>query len=184
MVAVVVVATETVVNVKFEDVAPAGTTTLAGGVALAELDERTTEVPPVGAAPFSVTVPIDDEPPISVFGAKLKLANTAGLIVSVAFFELDPRVPVIVAVVTAETALVDMANVAVAEPLGTVTAAGIVALELFEFSVTIVPPVGAFPLNVTVPVDPILPSTVFGDTDKEVTPRTVTVSVWLSLTPL
>jgi hypothetical protein len=50
-------------------VAPAPTVTLAGTVATAVLlFVRVTKTPPVGAAPFSATVPVDVPPPVTVAG--------------------------------------------------------------------------------------------------------------------
>ena len=46
--------------------------------------DRATEVPPVGAAPESVTVPVDGLPPKTEVGFKLTETRVAGVIVSVA----------------------------------------------------------------------------------------------------
>ena len=48
---------------------PAATVTLTGTVAtLVRLLERLTLIPPVGAGPLRVTVPVDGEPPCTVVG--------------------------------------------------------------------------------------------------------------------
>jgi hypothetical protein len=49
-------------------VAPCATATLAGTLAAAPLLASDTDVPPAGAAPLNVTVPCDDEPPVTVAG--------------------------------------------------------------------------------------------------------------------
>src|SRR5512137_2743438 len=67
-VAVVAVATEVVATVKVAVVAPARTVTDAGTVADALLEERVTARPPVGAAAERVTVPVEDDPPVTEAG--------------------------------------------------------------------------------------------------------------------
>ena len=64
-----------------------------------------------------------------------------------------PAVTVIVDDVVAETALVETVKFTVVAPAGTVTdAATVAAVVLLDFSVTTVPPAGAGPFNVIVPV--------------------------------
>ena len=80
--------TERVVTVKVADVAFAGTVTLAGTVAaeVLLLDNATT-VPPAGAYPLSVTVPVElAEPPVTLVGFKVKDVTpvATGFTVSVA----------------------------------------------------------------------------------------------------
>jgi hypothetical protein len=63
------VATLRVVTVKVVLVLPAGTVTLAGTVAAAVLPlVSVTTVPPVGAASFKVTVPVEGAPEITDVG--------------------------------------------------------------------------------------------------------------------
>src|ERR1700674_6140949 len=58
-----------VVNLKVAVVAPARTVTLAGTVAAGESLESATTAPPTGAAPFSVTVPVElVTPPTTLVG--------------------------------------------------------------------------------------------------------------------
>lgn len=78
-------------------------------------------------------------------------------------WEVPFRVPLIVAVVLAETAVVLTVNVAVVKPVGTVTVDGKVALPLLDAKVTTAPPVGATPLIVTVPVELLPPTTEVGE---------------------
>ena len=64
-----------------------------------------------------------------------------------------PAVTVIVDDVEADTALVDTVKFTVVAPAGTVTlAATVAAVVLLDFSVTTVPPAGAGPFSVIVPV--------------------------------
>lgn len=80
-------ATVEVVTVKFTELVPAGTETLAGTVATAVLElERMTEAPPDGAAPDKVSVPVDELPPAMLLGLSVNEERAAGLTVSVAVF--------------------------------------------------------------------------------------------------
>jgi hypothetical protein len=73
-------------------------------------------------------------------------------------------VPEIVTVVLTETAVVVTVKVAVVALAATVTLAGTVAAGLSLLSATTMPPVGAGPLSVTVPIDGLLPTTRVGFT--------------------
>jgi hypothetical protein len=64
------------------------------------------------------------------------------------------------------TGTVEILNVAVADPAGTVTVCGTVALRLLDARLMATPPVGALPVNVTVPVEATPPTTVVGEADK------------------
>ena len=90
------------------------------------------------------------------------LTKAHGVTVKVALI-LVLLVAVIVTDVDEVTAAVVIENVAVVEPAGTVTLAGTVAVEvrLLE-SVTTIPPAGAGPVSVTVPVDGLPPCTLLG----------------------
>jgi hypothetical protein len=69
MVTVVDAATALVLTVKDALVAPAATVTLEGTVAaVVLLLESVTCAPPVGAGPLSVTVPVEEFPPVTLVG--------------------------------------------------------------------------------------------------------------------
>jgi hypothetical protein len=68
MVTGVAAVTALVVTVNVALVAPAATVTLAGTAAADALLDRETTAPPLGAAPLSVTVPVDDAPPLTLVG--------------------------------------------------------------------------------------------------------------------
>ena len=85
----------------------------------------------------------------------------------------------------AVTALVEIGNVALAAPAGTVMLPGTEATdELLLDSVTTAPPAGAEPDNVTVPVEGFPPTTVDGLTvTEDNTGAMVTVRVAVLVTP-
>jgi hypothetical protein len=156
-----------VLTVKLALVWPAATVTLAGTVAtLGLLLESVTTTPPEGAAPESVTVPVDVLPPLTLVGLSVseeRLTALAGVTVNVACFELLLRVAVITALVVVVTDCVLTVKLALVLPAGTVTLDGTVATEVLPLeSVTTVPPEGALALRVTVPVELVPPVTLVG----------------------
>ena len=85
MVTGVKAATAEVVIVKFALVEPTGTVTEAGTVAAAVLLlVRLTGIPPTGAGPVSVTVPVEFVPPCTVAGLTLTELRAGGVTVSIA----------------------------------------------------------------------------------------------------
>ena len=84
---------------KLAVVAPAGTDTVAGTVAVVRLADRLTVVAPVGAGPVSVTVPVTGSPPTMEDGLTETADSAEGLIVSPEVSETAPVVALIVAVV-------------------------------------------------------------------------------------
>jgi hypothetical protein len=77
--------TGSVVTEKGALVDPAGTVTLDGVVATRVLLlARETTAPPLGAGPFSVTVPFEELPPVTVDGLKTSEDRTGGITVSAA----------------------------------------------------------------------------------------------------
>jgi hypothetical protein len=168
IVAVTAVDTAVVVVAKVAVVAPAATVTVLGGTALVELEPRVTTRPPVGAGPEIVTVPVEETPPITVVGLMVTLERDGGLIVNVAFDVLPDSVAEMVSVATDATARVVTVNVPEVAPATTVTVPGTVALAALELSVIAIPPVGAGPLRVTVPVEEVPPVTVAGESVRPV----------------
>jgi hypothetical protein len=76
------------VTVNVAVVAPAATVTVAGTVAAPVLLDSVTVIPPAGAALVSVTVPVDEAPPVTLAGlsatADSDAGGGAGVMVSVA----------------------------------------------------------------------------------------------------
>jgi hypothetical protein len=165
MVTGVTTVTELVVTVNVALVAPAATVTLAGTAAPDALLERETTAPPLGAAPLSVTVPVDDDPPFTVAGLSAtedSAAAVAGFTVSEAVFVVPLYEAEMVTGVAAVTALVVTVNVALVAPAATVTLAGTAAPDALLERETTAPPLGAAPLSVTVPVDAAPPLMLVG----------------------
>jgi len=161
--------TALVVAVKVAVVALPATFTLTGTVAPV-VACRLTVRPVDGAGPVSVTVPVEELPPITDVGFMLTEASAGGLTVSPACALLLPNVAVIVATVEVLTATVVIGKVAVLAFAATVTLAPTLALLLLLPRETEVV-VGAGPDKVTVPVDPFGPTTVDGFTLTEATVR-------------
>jgi hypothetical protein len=153
-------------------VAPAATVTLAGTVAADALLERLTTAPLLGACPLSVTVPVEEEPPVTLLGLSTiedRVGGVpAGVTVSVAVCVDVPKVAVIVAEVVVVTAVVFTANVALVAPAATVTLAGTVAAGMLLERDTVAPPYAPGPLRVTVPVEGDPPVTLLGLSDRPV----------------
>jgi hypothetical protein len=99
---------------------PAGTVTLDGTLAQADVEERPTFSPPEGAGPVNVTVPTEGEPPITLDGFRLKAPSARGEIVSGAV-RVEPHVTVIVTVDDFATADDWIENDADVAPASTVT---------------------------------------------------------------
>jgi hypothetical protein len=111
--------------------------------------------------PFSVTVPVVDDPAVTVDGDNTSELRAATLMVNVAFL-LTPNVAVIVAEVEDPTPIVLTIKVAARLPVATVTLAGTCAAELLSERVTTIPGAGAGPFSVTVPVEELPPTTEVG----------------------
>ncbi len=66
-----------VLTVNVPLVYPAMTVTLDGTVAADALLERLTTAPPLGAAPLRVTVPVDEDPPLTLVGLSASVDSVA-----------------------------------------------------------------------------------------------------------
>jgi len=69
--------TVVVLTVNVPLVYPAMTVTLDGTVAADALLERLTTAPPLGAAPLRVTVPVDEDPPLTLVGLSASVDSVA-----------------------------------------------------------------------------------------------------------
>ena len=78
------VATALVITLKLALVPPGETVTLAGTPAAGLLLESVTCAPPAGAGPFSVTVPVEGLPPVTLVGLTVSDETIGGITVSVA----------------------------------------------------------------------------------------------------
>jgi hypothetical protein len=163
-------------TVNCAELVPALTVTVAGTVATAvSLLCRVTTTPPAGATAESVTVPVELSGWVTTSGLKDspdnvgKIIPTGGFTVSTA--DAEPlRVAVNLAVVAPATANVVIGKVAVLAPATTATDGGATAAEvLLLLRATEMPPAGAGPFSVTVPVELAEPPTTvdgLSDTDR------------------
>lgn len=156
MSAEVLAMTGLVATVNVAVLAPSATFTLAGTVATDVLPlESATTTPPAVAGAVNVTVPVEDAPPTTERGLRLRLERVGLLEFTVKVTDLDT--PPAVAVMTEELvpAVVPawIVNVALVAPPATVTLSGTVAAVALPFvSDTTSPPAGAGAVKVTVPV--------------------------------
>src|SRR5438128_2025170 len=72
--------TRDVFTLKVALVAPSGTVTPAGTVAAASLLARETTAPSRGAGALSVTVPVEERPPVTLVGPRLSEERMAGVL--------------------------------------------------------------------------------------------------------
>jgi hypothetical protein len=177
-------------------VAPALTVTLAGTLATPVFPLKScTTAPPAGAAPASVTVPVDEPPPLTVLGASE--TEIAGGKASAGGPTVRPRlallVPYAAVSVTAVEALavlfVTNANEPLVEPLLTNTDDGSDEnssgwfVEILKYT----PPTtgtGAARLTVAMPPSPPFRFVTLAVIDETVTPVTApTVRTWLRAAP-
>jgi len=145
------------------DVEPAGIDRSPGTLRYEESDETSTTVPPAGAGPVMVTVPVLELPPGTVLGEHDIAKTSGGVTVSFVLTLASPMEADIVAVTASVTGTVVIEKVAVAEPAGTVTLVGGLAAELVVLRLTTTPLVDAAPVRVTVPKTGFPPATGEGD---------------------
>jgi hypothetical protein len=149
--------------------APEGTVTFEGPTATegsALVSE--TEIPSLGATPFSFTVPVELAPPTTEPGLSDSELNDGSVTVSVADFIEPPLLAVIVTGVEEETGAVVTLNVPFIAPAGIVMLVGTPATDaLLDVSDTAIPLEYAGPVSVTVPVTVLPPTVEFGETLKD-----------------
>lgn len=173
--AVVVVLTDVVLTVKEVVVLPAATVTLLGTLVDELLLDSDTADPPDGAALDSVTVPCEDEPPVTLLGFKMTEDTVGpedppGFTVKLADTVVVPDWAKIALLQTALTLVVLTVKLTLVLPAATVTMLGKVTADrkqagvlTFEVdSSTSLPPEGAGEAMVTVPVELLPPVTVLG----------------------
>jgi hypothetical protein len=158
---------------------PAGIVTDAGVVATNGVSlESETAIPPIGAGPFNLTVPVEFFPPVILVGDNVTVETTEGFTVKAFCFTDAPPLAVIVMGLGFKTASVVMLKLALVSPAGTVTLAGIVATVVsLEVRLIVTPPAYATAGSVTVPRT-VAPFTMLEE-DKlkvEITGRTVTLA--------
>jgi hypothetical protein len=123
--------TEDVVTVNDAEVAPPGTVTLDGVTVVEELSPSDTTVPPLAAGAVNVTVPVDDVPPTTVAGFRLRPDSDAPAGAGSTVITLKSVVPFSVALrlndVVPEPGCVAIEKFALVAPAGTITLAGTLA---------------------------------------------------------
>ncbi len=144
-------------------VAPAATVTDAGTVTMALLLVRRIADADAAAGPLKVTVPVDVVPPTMLVGLTTNEFRMGAVKDTVAICELVPYFAVTDTFALLATGVVVALKVAVVFPAAIVTDAGTTTDGAPLDRVTKMPPVGAGPLIVTVPVVPVPPSNVEGE---------------------
>jgi len=171
-------ATARVLTVNVIEDLPAATVTDAGTVAEVLPLASLTIIPPVGAGPVKVTVPVTVVPPLTVDGLIETDFRPASPTVRVAVTVLVPDFAVIVAVCELVTTVEFATKIPESWPGDTVTVAGTVTIELLLVNSTTIPPLGAAPESVTVPAEVVPPAMLVGlnETESKVGGFTVTVA--------
>jgi len=161
--------TASVVAVKLTLLDPAGTVTDPGTVTHATGEARVTLMPPDGAFPVRVTVPVEDAPPSTVDGLNVTVDGTGGTTVRSCEALPPPPLAETVASRVLDTGWAVTVNVAVLDPEFTFTEPGTVTADWFDERVTVTPAAGAAAVRVTVPVIVAPPYAGFGEMEREVT---------------
>jgi hypothetical protein len=156
--------TALVVTVKVVLLEPAGIVTEDGTCAAEVLLLFSVIAAPVGgAAPLSVSVPVELEPPVTVLGFRVREVRDATVTVREVLLVVLPNVPEIETETEDATPLVVIVKVALVDPPGINALAGTCATDvLLLCKVTTIPPGGATPFKVTVPVEGLPPTTELG----------------------
>jgi hypothetical protein len=185
IVTAVVAATFVVVIVNFIEVAPAGTTTVAGTAADGSELLKATTMPAGGAGAFRYTALADDgTPPTNAVGYKSSDETKTGFSVRVAVFVTPPYAAEMVTLTGAATLAVVILKLAEVAPAETMTLAGTAADASELFSVTTAPVDGAGPFRLTVfAVDVTPPMTAVGYRMTDVNPTGFTVIGAVFVTP-
>jgi len=180
---VVLTVTAVVVTAKVAEVLPAAIVTVAGAVAVESELAKVITRPPTGAALPICTVPVEVFPPTTEAGLKVTDVNNGAVIVNVPVDDTLSNVPIMSAVVWDPTASVLTAKVTDVAPAGTLTESGILIAALALVSVTVMPPVPAGPVKVTLPTEEPPPRTVLGATVTvdRLGGNTVKDAVWVEL---
>lgn len=154
--------TPEVVTLNVAEDLPTGIVTLEGATAFSLLDNKATTKPPDGAGPVRAKVALEDEPPATELGFRLRLLKVGGVIVNFADADAPFAVAVMVGVMVVATGEVWTVNVTEVEAATTVMLAGTTAAALFELKLTFTPPDGAGPSRAIVPVELMPPTSVAG----------------------
>ena len=125
-------------------------------------DVSVTTVPPTGAGPLIVTVPVDVPTPVTVVGFSVTPVSAGALTVRFPDDDVPFRAPDTAAVTFVPTLIVVAVKVADVCPAAIETDAGTETAALLDARITVTPPVGAAPFNVIVPVDALPPVTLAG----------------------
>jgi hypothetical protein len=181
------VATAATPTVNVTELEPAGMTIELGiWQIVGTLSESETVTPLGGATPFRLTVAVEEPPPTTDAGERLKRPRLAGVIERTAVFDIVPNLAEIVAEVLIETPAVEKTNAVEDSPAGIVTEPGKSALRLEEESVMVAPFGGAIPFSVTVPLELSPPTIEDGDSEtlRRVAPLIVRAAAFVAPPPV
>ena len=165
MLAVIFFLVVVVAMLKVAELAPAGTVTFAGTIALAGLLLVSVTTAGLDVTLLSAMVPTELDPPTTVFGFSVKAESAAGaggLTVSVADLFTPAYVAVMLPTVVEVTIEVFTTKFADDALAGTLTEFGTDAAGLAFVKLTTAPLAGAPPVRVTVPVADSPPVTLAG----------------------
>lgn len=186
IVTLVVKTTGSVLTVKVAVVEYAGMVTLEGTMAANPLllDKNTT-APPAGAGPSSVTVPVEEPPPVTLDGLSVRDRSVGDWTTSEADWVTPLFAAEIVTEVAVPTGAVVAVNVTLLAPAGTVMEGATAATEesLVDRE-TAIPPLGAGPLRTTVPLEELPPVRFAGVIESDATVGGTTVRDAVSIVPL